>query len=168
MPFPYKACCEQHWQALETSVPAIPLTVTQSSPQPSRASCLMFPLSGICRDKVPPLYLPWRFPEEIGSGSIVQWQSTPSDPCNSDCLSDSLIYGACCSCPVWNVIGINSGTGWYRNHFHPNSSWEGLWGGDWWCSLGVGGGVSLSCLQRFGNILPSCSNSCLQLHKILC
>lgn len=84
----------------------------------------------------------WCFPGEIDSGSIVQ---CPIGMCTSDCLSDSLIHGACCCFPVWNVIGINSGTGWYHIHFYPNSSWEELRGGDWWCSLGVER-LSLSCL----------------------
>lgn len=104
---------------------------------------LMFTLSGICRDKVAPLYRPWHFPGETDSGSIARWQSTSLDSVqigmrNSDCLSDSLIYAARCSCPVWNWKK-NSGTGWYHNYFHTNSSWEELWGGDWWCTLSVGG-----------------------------
>lgn len=131
---------------------------------------LMFSLRGNGRDKVPWLYLPWRLLGEIDSSSIVQRQSTPSDPvqigmCNSDGLFDSLIYGACFSCPVRNVIRINTGTGWYRSHFNPNSLWEEVWGGDWWCMLRVGG-LSLSCLiQHFENNVPLWSNTFLRIFK---
>lgn len=38
----------------------------------SMSLLLMLAQSGICRDKVPPLYLPWRLPGEIDSGSTVQ------------------------------------------------------------------------------------------------
>lgn len=65
-------------------------------PSPPRDSCttlsalfpnllLMFSQSGICRDKVAPLYLPWRFPGKIESSSIVQRQSTPSGPIKQEC-----------------------------------------------------------------------------------
>lgn len=127
---------------------------------------LMFSLRGNGRDKVPWLYLPWRLPGEIDSSSIVQRQSTPSDPvqigmCNFDGLFDSLIYGACFSCPVRNVIRINTGTGWYRSHFNPNSLWEEVW----WCMLRVGG-LSLSCLiQHFENNVPLWSNTFLRIFK---
>jgi len=119
---------------------------------------LMFAQSGICRDKVLQLYLSWRFPGDWyrQHSSEAERSIMPNQigMCNSDGLFDSLIYGACCSCQVWNVIGINSGTGWYRNHFNPNSSHKEVWGGDWWCMLGVSG-LSLSCLiQHFENILP--------------
>lgn len=53
-------------QACQPSPPA----VTQPSLHSFRA-CLMFSLSGICGDKVPPLYLPRHSPGEIDSGSIV-------------------------------------------------------------------------------------------------
>ena len=125
-----KACCSQHWQALETSVPAIPQTVTQPSPHSSWASfwCSHWVASVEIRDHHSTLTFSrrdwFRQHSSVAEHSI---RPVQIGMCNSDCLSDSLIYGACCSSPVWNVIGINSGTGWYHNHFDLNSLWEELW-----------------------------------------
>lgn len=73
----------KHWHTLKKNVspPPPPTVNTHTHTQPSsHCFLLMFSLSGICTDKVLPLQLPWRFPGEIDSGSIAQWQSTSSDP----------------------------------------------------------------------------------------
>lgn len=125
-------------QACQPSRP--PQAVAQPPPRSFRGPCLMFSLSGICRDKVAPLYLPRRFPGEIDSGGIVQWQGTPSEPSKLECaiLIVSLtprFSGTRWCCPVKKIfLNLFLMCHWVTSQQIPYQA-----GRDRLCRVGVGG-----------------------------